>query len=276
MGVYVDEFPDPPFDFGDPVYPGTGSETTKDLVTTRFETALAHEEAMLALLYGYLDQLNLLIGSAIDWEEGTYDTTLFTALIARISSDLTSGATGLSPAVYQDIFDRELARQSIEDDKLDEEIEERLGPLGFDLPQGALTSALQEHANNRAMRILDMNQKITIDEANLAQSNSQFVIGIAKDVEVMLREFFNKVEDRSLTYATAIASLREKILEVMASLGMQSVASWAGATNASAGLHHSTGRTESESFTHGESRSVGYDKNNTLSESHQYEHDPEA
>ena len=71
------------------------------------------------------------------------------------------------------------------------------------------------------------------------------------------------------SYGTESA-LREKIAEVMANIAMQLAASFAGSLNVSAGLSHQTGRHQSESFGHTESRSVGFGINNSMNEGHDY------
>lgn len=272
MGTFVDKISQEPFEgIFDSGFSGTGSETTKDLVTIKFDRAIAHEDEMLTLLYGYLDQLNVMLLSSVNWTEGAYDTTLFQTLLTRLTNDLQLGATGLDASVEAEIIARAQARQDIIDDKQEQEALEFFSSRGFTLPTGAMQAAVAELANERARNRADLNGKVMIEQAELAQKNSQFIIGMAKDVEVMLREFFNKVNDRALDYAKAIAQLREKIAEAMANVAMQSVASWAGAVNASAGLSHSTGRSESESFSHSETRSVGFDINNSLNEGHSYE-----
>ena len=276
MGTYVEQVPEEPFEWGSSVYSGTGSETTKDLVKTKFDRAIEHEDEMLVLLNGYLGDLNALTSASVDWTEGTYDTTLYSTLFTRLSTDLQLGATGVASEVEQEYINRAQARQDIIDDKLEQETLEFYASRGFTLPTGAMQAATAELANERARNRTDLNGKVLIEQAELAQKNSQFIIGIAKDVETMLRDFFNKVNDRSLEYAKAIAQLREKIAEAMANIGMQAVASWAGSVNASAGLQHSTGRHEQESFSHNESRQIDFQHSNSLSEGHQYEHDPAA
>lgn len=142
----------------------------------------------------------------ISWSEIAHDITLYTALFNRLITDLQVGATGLSALVEQDIFDRAQARQVIEEDKVQVEIEEYFSSTGFDLPTGALAARLQEHANGRAMRTLDLNEKILIDQAELAQKNSQFVITAAKELEAVLRDYDTKKNDRALEFSKAVAA----------------------------------------------------------------------
>jgi len=333
---------------------------------------------------------------AISWLETAHDTTLFDELMTRLIADLQTGATGLSAAVEQEIWDRALARQTIDNDRRYEEVDNLYSGQRWDLPSGAYVAALKEVSDDIARINLDLNGKIMIEQAELAQKNSQFIIGAAKDLETVLRDFTSKKNDRSLDYAKAVAanaiaiyaeavkaylaaaeankmyvevqvenlkavveynkglvasfsaeaeaydaiiqakksknealigafdaevrgydsetkaisenqrtqiesyrlkiqngemqlkaaiataenilggytaesSLREKVAEAMANIAMQSVASAYGSVNASVGLSHQTGRSESETYSHGETRSIGYDVNNSLQESHAFE-----
>jgi len=277
MGVFVDRVPTAPFTFGTEVYSGTGSEDAKSLVTAKFNNSLENSELMLTKLLGadgaggYLGELNTLLSGPLTWAEVSPDNSVFPTLLARLLNDLSAGATGLDATVEAEIIARAQARQDIVDDKQEQETLEFFSSRGFDLPTGAMTAATAELANERARNRSDLNGKILIEQAELAQKNSQFIIGMAKDLEAILRDFSNKVNDRALSYATAIASLREKIAEAMANIGMQSVASWAGSFHANAGLSHSTGRHQSESHSHSESRSASFSIGNSLSENHQYE-----
>jgi len=339
------------------------------------------------------------ITAAISWFESAHDTTLFDKVMTRLIADLQAGATGLSAAVEQEIFDRALARQTIENDRRYEEVDKLYSGSRWPLPSGAYVAGLKEVSDDIARNNLELNGKIMIEQAELAQKNSQFIITAAKDLEAVLRDFTSKKNDRSLDYSKAVAanaiaiyaeavkaylaaaeankmyvevqvenlravveynkglvasfsaeaeaygviigakkgknealigafdaevrgydsetkaisenqrtqiesyrlkiqnadlelraavaeaenslggfisesSLREKVAEAMANIAMQSVASAYGSVNASVGLSHQTGRSQSESFSHGETRSIGWDINNNLSEGHSFEHDP--
>jgi len=273
MGTFVDRVPTTPFTFGTLSIAGTGSEETKTLVEAKFNNSLENSELMLERLIGtggYLAALQALIDGPIEWTEVSPDNSVFPTLLARLLTDLADGATGVSAAVEQAYIDRAQARQDIIDDKQEQEALEFFSARGFTLPTGAMQGAIAELANERSRNRTDLTEKTLIMQAELAQKNSQFIIGMAKDLEQMLRNFANDVNKRALDYATAIAGLREKIAEAMANIGMQSVASWAGSFHASAGLSHSTGVSRSESFGHSESRQVGFSIGNSLSEGHTY------
>jgi hypothetical protein len=146
------------------------------------------------------------IATAISWIEQPHNAELYSILLTRILNDLQNGATGLNPIVEQEIYDRALARQVIADTKAEQEIFDSFASRGFPLPPGALAGRLQEQVNESARMMLEVNGKILIEQADLAQKNSQFVIQVAKDLEAVLRDFTNKVNDRSLDYEKAVAA----------------------------------------------------------------------
>lgn len=239
----------------------------------------------------YSEILPANIEDALVWYEAAFNDTLYNTILAKLTNDLVNGSTGVGGTIVQDIYDNALARQLIEEDKLQAEIEERLSSTGFDLPTGALASALQEHSNARAMRTLDMNQKISIDEANLAQQNSQFAITAATNLDTMMRNFVNSVNSRSLDYKKAVAAhiiasyelylkdagnvllaktsasdmsvkgyqaeyaLRSEVAKALVAAAMQAFASSFGAVSANAGIQYSGSESVSESFAHNESKS---------------------
>jgi hypothetical protein len=328
MGDFVQEPENPAFEWGIPRY-SVDDETTKALVAAKYEATMATADEMLTRLVGsggnggYLGLLNSAIVSfgvpnitaenitvpstSVVWDEGEYDSGVLAALLARILNDLTIGATGLDPIVEQEIYDRALARQAIENDRVQREIEDYFSTRGFDLPTGAMAGRLQEQANEISRNNLELNGKIMIEQADLAQKNSQFIIDAAVRLEGILRSLYDGINNRALQYAqvashialeetkyrlanaelqlkaliskaeielgayTSEYSLREKVATSEANIAMQAVASAYGSVNMSAGLTYSSGMQHSESTNHSESRSDGTDRQASLSESHMFE-----
>lgn len=146
------------------------------------------------------------ITTAITWFETNYDDTLYQALYAKLIFDLNSGAGGLGGVIEQEIYDRAIARQNVDNDAKYREIEEYAASRGFELPTGAMMGRLQEQANVIATNNLDINGKILIEQAELAQKNQQFVISALTSLEELLRNFSDKHNDRTLDYAKAVAA----------------------------------------------------------------------
>lgn len=323
---YVDDFPDPPFEWGDEVYHGLGAEEAKTLVVDNIGTMMTTAEEMKTLFITYLENLNTAIQeynvgtiTVADVADPTLDSTtitaptipsdstLFTDLLDRVIADLQSGATGLDATVEQAIWDRADARLTVQEAKDQAEIEDYFSSRGFDMPTGAMAARLQEHTNERARNRTDLNDKILIQSSELAQKNSQFIIGVARELkkdlltldmevfkarseaqteknkaivekyDVQIKELDVKVR-ASIAELTAgvdayvaVQGLRERLSESMANLAMQFAASLYGATNTSVSLSHRTGRDQSETFSHGEDRSMRYGRDQSLQESHPFE-----
>lgn len=239
------------------------------------------------------------------------DGALFATLLARLITDLGSGATGLDPTVEQAIWDRADARLTVQEAKDQTEIESYFSSRGFSLPAGAMAGRLQEQINERARNRTDLNDKILIQSSELAQKNSQFIIGVARElkkdllsnemevfaarsaaqteknkalvgkyeidvkaVELEVRAAIAEVEANLGGYS-AISALRERISSGLANLAMQFSSSLYGSVNMNASLKDSTGRSESESFEHRETRSMSYDRSQSLSERHPFEEEAE-
>ncbi len=276
---FVGPIADPPFEWGENKYPGTGGEDTKDVVIAKYDATMSDAQSFLNLLIGedgvsgYLGAMNDIIrtytapeiddftvtiptigilpderpvpkisdldtdfptfdkasptlptlpsvdlsglnsaempeaiAAAVNWVEQNHDNQLFTDLLSRMLADLQSGATGLDADVEQDIYDRAQARQEAEEDRIQTDFEEYFSTSGFDLPPLAKAALLQEHANGRTMRSRDLSKKMRIDQAQLAQTNSQFIIKASTDMEAVLRNATDKKNDRALDYAKAVAA----------------------------------------------------------------------
>jgi hypothetical protein len=328
MGNFVPEIDNPAFECGIGKYP-LDNDDTKDLIEARYVTASGTAQDMLDRLVGtdgnsgLLGDLNSVIvafagpsitaenitvpATSISWAEGSYDSDIIAALLARILNDLTDGATGLDPTVEQEIYDRALARQAIEEDKAQREIEDYFSTRGFDLPTGAMAGRLQEQTNETYRNNTEINGKIMIEQADLAQKNSQFIIATAVQLETVLRSLYDGINNRSLDYTKVASSisveetklklanadlqlkaliasaetqlggysaeygLREKVVSSAANVAMQTVASAYGSLNMSVGMSYSSGIQHQESVSHSESRQMGFDMQQSLSENHSFE-----
>lgn len=155
------------------------------------------------------------------WSNLGHDTTLFAAIIGKLTTDLADGATGLPADVEQEIWDRAIARQTIDNDRRYEEVDRLYSGSRWDLPSGAYIAGLKEVSDDIARSNLDLNGKIMIEQAELAQKNNQFVMQISRELEAMLRDFVggesnrlleyaNKVNDRALQSANLINELMSK------------------------------------------------------------------
>lgn len=146
------------------------------------------------------------ISTSIDWSKMSLNPAILDVLLPRILADLQAGATGLDPIIEADIFARAVARQNIEEDKAQVEIEDYFASRGFDLPPIAMAARLQEHQNAKNLRTTDLNGQIAKEQADLAQKNSQFIIGISKELEAIFRDYTNKTNELELDFGKAKAN----------------------------------------------------------------------
>ncbi len=139
------------------------------------------------------------------WEPSPYNSDIWSDLLAKVLNDIRNGGTGLSVEVEQELYDRALSRQQAENDRAYQEIENKMGSNGFDLPDGALTSALLQASAQISRNNSEINGQIMIDQSKLAQTNTHFMIEKGVQLEGILREFFHQSETRAFEAQKAIA-----------------------------------------------------------------------
>jgi hypothetical protein len=143
--------------------------------------------------------------NSFSWTPEAYNSDIWADLLSKVLSDIRNGGTGLSVNVEQELYDRALARQQAENDRMYQEIESKFGSSGFDLPDGALTSALLQASSQVSRNNTEINGQITIDQSKLAQTNTHFMIEQGGKLEGMLREFYHQAENRAFEAQKAIA-----------------------------------------------------------------------
>jgi len=144
------------------------------------------------------------VGSTITWSEGALSADVYATLLARILADLPAGSTGVGAIIEQEIYDRAMARQVIADDKAYQDAEDYFSARGYTMPPGALSSRLAQASAETARNSAEINGKILIEQADLAQRNTQFVIQQAMELEKLLRMTRDGESQRALDYAKAV------------------------------------------------------------------------
>lgn len=143
----------------------------------------------------------------IEWVDEVYSSSVFTELAAKLLQYSQEGSTGLNADVEQALIDRAQARQDIIDEKLERETLDFFASRGFDLPTGAEDGAIAYLAAERARNRTDLNEKVLIEQAELAQKNSQFVLSSMKELESVLLDYATKQNDRGADLAKARATV---------------------------------------------------------------------
>jgi len=103
---------------------------------------------------------------------------------------------------------------------------------------------------------------VTIEEYKLRLQNA----------DIQLRKAIAQVEAELKSYESE-STLRIGVSKDMANIAMQCVASAYGAVNASAGISFGADESQTETFTHGETRGMSFDATNTLTEAHTFKED---
>lgn len=140
------------------------------------------------------------IDATFTWAEEDPVTSLYDALLARMLSDLQTGATGLDPVAEQAIYDRAKSRQQTDREKEYTTLNATLAGRQFMLPSGALVSALTDFSIAANRQDADIENQIIITQAELAQKNSQFCLQQSIVLEQLLRQAAGERSARDLEY----------------------------------------------------------------------------
>jgi len=123
-----------------------------------------------------------------------------------INKLLDVGSSGLNADVEQLIYDRGKARLKTENEALYQKTLNEFGSNGFNLPNGILASNVVKVQREISDKNDRLNYEIIVNQSNLAQTNRQFMIDKAIQLETVLINFFNETENRTLDSAKAIAA----------------------------------------------------------------------
>ncbi len=165
------------------------------------------------------------ISPSISHEDAVYTSEMWLVLYTKILRDIENGGTGLEPAVEQAIYDRAGERQRKANDDQYIKLMAAVGARGFDMPPGAVTGVQQTMADELLRQAIDINEKIFISQAELAQKNTHFMIERAGAMEGILREFHKNKENRSLDAKKAAAEL---VVQVYAENIKAYISKWEG------------------------------------------------
>jgi hypothetical protein len=141
------------------------------------------------------------------YSEANYGSDIWADLLAKVLNDIRNGGTGLGALIEDELYDRALARQEKENQRLYQETEDYFEARGFFLPVGAMAGRLTEIAREISRNNTEINSKIMISQAELAQTNTHFMITKGVELEGMLRDFFNQQAVRAFKAAKTIATV---------------------------------------------------------------------
>ena len=141
------------------------------------------------------------------YSEANYGSDIWADLLAKVLNDIRNGGTGLGALIEEELYDRALARQETENERLYQEVEGYFEARGFSLPVGAMAGRLAEVAREISRNNTTINSEIMIDQAKLAQTNTHFMVDKGIQLEGMLRDFFNAQANRAFEAAKVVATI---------------------------------------------------------------------
>jgi hypothetical protein len=130
-----------------------------------------------------------------------YASELATRVRAALISWIQTGGTGLSTEVEAALWERARARQQSQNEKLYADEENYFAARGWLMPPGAMAAGLREINREIERANSQLNYEISIEQARLAQANTQFVFTTGLQLEAQDKELANQVANRALQAA---------------------------------------------------------------------------
>ena len=144
-----------------------------------------------------------LTGADFVYNEGAYSSLLDAAVKEGLLDWIENGGTGLDADVENDLWERTLARTEADNERAYKEAENYYSSRGYDLPPGALTGRLLEINREIVRNRTQINAEISIEQARLAQNNTQFSYTKSIELEGQEKAHFNNIYNRALQAAIA-------------------------------------------------------------------------
>ena len=117
-----------------------------------------------------------LTGADFVYNEGVYSSLLDAAVKEGLLNWIENGGTGLDADVENELWERTLARTEADNERAYREAENYFASRGYDLPPGALAGRLLEINREIVRNRTQINAEISIEQARLAQNNTQIQI----------------------------------------------------------------------------------------------------
>lgn len=154
-------------------YVGQEANITTDITATRPEPPTLTDIAMSLPVFPQIE--DFMTFPAIEFPVSLMNsnsTELFTQLLAKLKA----GGTGLGADIEQNIWDRARSRAELENAQKYTEVENYFSSRGFNLPVGAMGGRLNEIVIEIARNDSYLNNDIAVEQARLAQTNTQFIL----------------------------------------------------------------------------------------------------
>ena len=161
------------------------------------------------------DDLDSTPSPDFDYVEAVYSSEVWSPLVAKIKDGILNGGTGLDSDVEQKIFDSARYRQDIDGERQLDEARRKYAGKGFDLPQGAFASMERNILADISRDKTELNGKIAIEQAALAQKNTHFVLEKGISLEQITVGFFDAQANRSLESTKAASDIVAKSAQLI-------------------------------------------------------------
>jgi len=187
---------------GEVEYPTSPSYTLPDVPTLQDILLPSAPEITIPSFDGVSPDIDIVPpGSLFSYQEGTYQSDLEDAIKEKLLTDVRDGGSGLGEDVEDAIWNRARARMELQKERVYTEAEDYFASRGWEIPPGALGGRLQEAVKEQERADTQINYEIMIEQAKLAQNNTQFAITQGLELERTRINLVNQIADRAFNAA---------------------------------------------------------------------------
>jgi hypothetical protein len=142
----------------------------------------------------------------VDYTDGGYFSEIWSPLVSRLLYDLANGGTGFVAEVESAMVARARELQRRELDNAYTNAVADFSARGFTLPPISMQGAINKLVAEMCKQATDHANAVFIKQAELEQSNNQFIMATLTDLEKVLRGHYDAVEGRKLDAAKAMST----------------------------------------------------------------------
>jgi hypothetical protein len=135
------------------------------------------------------------------YDEATYQSDLADAIKTKLYNDVTIGTAVYTEEVWTAIWERALSDLDVELVKAYNQVLNNWEQWNYEMPDGVLSSALQEALAEDTRARLNLDRDITFKRAELQQQQTQFAITSGMAFEKQVMGFTNQVAQRAFEVA---------------------------------------------------------------------------
>ncbi len=125
--------------------------------------------------------------SGVTWQDD--EVPLDEALLLELATNLANGGTGLGEDIEQAIWDRADARLVEDQGRETDKVEAVIAAKGWNMPTGVVNSMTLQISRDYSRRRTDLTNDIAVKQAELAQTNTHFIIEKALSYVIEYRKY---------------------------------------------------------------------------------------